>query len=63
MKRHGQLIADPLEKLTYSTVVVTDIKTENTTPIYAKSYLNPMALKDVVEEEINRLLRDGLIGP
>lgn len=63
VERHSQLFAEPDEKLTYSTVVVADIRTENKTPIYAKNYPYPMALKDVVEDEINRLLRDGIIRP
>ena len=38
VKLHGQSFAKQDEKVTYSTVVLADIKTENRAPIYAKSY-------------------------
>lgn len=63
VEQHSSLFAEPDERLTYSTVVVGEIRTENRSPIYAKSYPYPMALRDVVGEEINRLLRDGIIRP
>lgn len=61
--QYRNLFADPDEKLTYTTVVVGEIRTNNELPIYAKSYPYPLALKDVVEDEIGRLLRDGIIRP
>lgn len=61
--RHRNLFSEPDEKLTYTTMVVGEIRTNNESPIYAKSYPYPLALKDVVEGEINRLLHDGIIRP
>lgn len=63
IERHSSVFSDPDEKLTYTTVVLGEIRTENGSPIYAKNYPYPMALKDVVEEEIDRLLHDGIIRP
>lgn len=62
-RQHRNLFSDPDERLTYTSVVVGEIRTENESPIYTRSYPYPMALKDVVEEEIRRLLRDGIIRP
>lgn len=60
---HKTLFADPDERLTYTTRVVGDIRTSTETPTYTRNYPYPMALKQVVEEEISKLLRDGIIRP
>lgn len=57
------LFADPDERLPYTTKVVGEIRTTTDAPTYTRNYPYPMALKGVVEDEIGKLLRDGIIRP
>lgn len=61
--RHRDLFADPDERLTYTTEVVGDIRTSTDVPTYSRNYPYPMAMKGIVEDEINKLLADGIIRP
>lgn len=60
---HKNLFADPDERLTYTTKVLGEIRTTSNEPTYTRNYPYPMALKNVVEEEIGKLLKDGIIRP
>ncbi|KAH8362336.1 hypothetical protein KR093_005908 [Drosophila rubida] len=53
--------ADPNEALLYNTSVVATIRTVNEEPIYAKLYPYPMGAADFVNNEIQDLLRNGII--
>lgn len=55
------LFADPDERVTYTTKVMGEISTITDQPVYTRSYPYPMALKNVVEEEEDKLLKDGII--
>lgn len=61
--RHRNLFADPDESLTYTTRVVGEIRTTTENPVYSRNYPYPMALKSVVDCEIDKLLRDQIIRP
>lgn len=58
-----QLFSEPDEKLTYTTTVKGEIRTNSDDPVYSKSYPYPMALKNEVEKQINEMLQDGIIRP
>lgn len=57
------LFSDPDKKLTYTSVVKGEIRTTTNEPVYSKSYPYPMCLKNIVEKEIEALLKDGIIRP
>lgn len=61
--KYPSLFSEPDEKLTYTTKVVAEIRTNTETPVYTHSYPYPMSLKDEVESQIQTLLRDGIIRP
>lgn len=63
MRKFPTLFADPDKKLTYTTTVVGEIRTSTESSIYTRFYPYPMLLKSEVEEQINKLLEDGLIRP
>lgn len=63
LRAYPSLFSEPDEKLTYSTVIKGEIRTINNDPVYSKTYPYPMALKPIVEKEIEKLLRDGIIRP
>lgn len=57
------LFAEPDRKLTYTTKVIGEIRTKNDTPVYTRYYPYPMALKAEVENQIQTMLKDGIIRP
>lgn len=63
LKKYPKLFGDPDEKLTYTTKIKGEIRTNDNNPVYSKSYPYPMALKPIVNEEITKLLKDGIIRP
>lgn len=63
IKQHKNLLSEPNEKLTYTTVVKGKIRTTTEEPVYSKSYPYPMCLKKEVEAEIQKLLKDDIIRP
>lgn len=64
MVRHYEnLFAAPEEKLTYTTKVVGEIRTTTDLPTYTRNYPYPMALREIVDEEIGKLLKDEIIRP
>lgn len=60
---YKKLFSEPDEKLTYTTKVKAEIRTTTDRPVYSRYYPYPMSLKDVVEEEIKKMLDDGIIRP
>lgn len=60
-QKHRNLFSEPNEKLTYTTKVVAEIRTISDTPIYSKSYPYPTSLRQEVEDQVNKLLEDGII--
>ncbi|CAD7001846.1 unnamed protein product [Ceratitis capitata] len=62
-KKYPLLFIEPDEKLTYTTTVVGEIRTSSYTPIYTKYYPYPLAMRDFVKQEIENLLKDGIIRP
>ena len=62
-KRHPQLFSEPNQKLAYTTNVVGEIRTSTDSPMYTKYYPYPLAMREFVTNEINSLLKDGIIRP
>ncbi|KAH8418714.1 hypothetical protein KR009_012037, partial [Drosophila setifemur] len=60
-KNRRKAFADPNEALPYNTSVVATIRTINEDPIYAKLYPYPMGAADFVNNEIQELLKNGII--
>lgn len=54
---------DPDNKLTCTTKVECDIRTTDEIPVYQKSYPYPMCYKEEVNNQIQKLLTDGIIRP
>lgn len=63
VNKYKNLFAEPDDRLTYTTRVVGEIRTTTDNPIYTRNYPYPLALKEVVDEEIKKLLNDGIIRP
>lgn len=63
IRKFPTLFSEPDESLTYTTTVEGEIRTKDDSPIYTRSYPYPMALKPIVDKEIEKLLRDGIIKP
>lgn len=63
LNKYPNVFANPNKKLTYSTVVQAEIKTNNDNPVYSKSYPYPMALKSEIDKQIEEMLNDGIIRP
>lgn len=51
------------EKLPFTTRIKAEIRTTDNNPVYSKSYPYPQALKEEVEKQITKLLKDGIIQP
>lgn len=63
LQKYSKLFSEPDERLTYTTKVKGEIRTIDNNPVYSKSYPYPMALKGIVNEEISKLMKDGIIRP
>jgi len=63
VKQFPNLFSDPNDKLTYTTKVKAEIRTNTETPVYSKFYQYPMSLKEEVSKQINELLDNGIIRP
>jgi len=63
VKQFPNYFSDPNEKLTYTTNVKAEIRTNTETPVYSKFYQYPMSLKEEVCKQINELLDNGIIRP
>ncbi|KAH8272615.1 hypothetical protein KR018_004514, partial [Drosophila ironensis] len=63
VKKHSELFSEPDEKLTYTTVVQGQIRTNTESPAYSRHYPYPASLRPEVEKQINQLLDDGIIRP
>jgi len=61
IKSRKNAFADPNEALPYNTSVVATIRTTSEEPIYAKLYPYPMGAADVVNNEIQDLLKNSII--
>lgn len=57
------LFSEPDERLTYTTRVIGEIRTNTDTPVYTKSYPYPSSLRDEIESQVSKLLQDGIIRP
>jgi len=63
LKKYPNLFAEPNEKLTYTTNVKAEIRTNTDTPVYSKFYQYPMSLKNEVDKQIIELLDNNIIRP
>lgn len=63
IKDYPNLFSDPDEKLTYTTTIKGEIRTTSSEPVYSKTYPYPTALREEVNKQINKLLKDGIIRP
>lgn len=57
------VFSDPEEKLPFNTNIVATIRTIDDSPVYVKHYPYPAGVTDFVNEEVERLLKDGIIRP
>lgn len=63
IKRCPNVFSEPNKKLTYTTKVKGEIRLTSNEPMYSRPYPYPMCLKEEVEKEIHKLLKDGIIRP
>ena len=63
LNKFQDLFQPPDEKLPFTTKVEATIATNDTEPIYCKSYPYPLSLKQEVETQIKKLLNNGIIRP
>lgn len=63
LKNFPNIFQDPISKLTFTTKVKATIQTTDNNPVYIKAYPYPHCLKDEVEGQINKMLKDGIIIP
>lgn len=63
VRKFPNLFTEPNDKLTYTTKVVGEIRTNTDTPVYTRAYPYPMSLKSEVEAQIKKMLDDGIIRP
>ena len=61
--KYKNLCSEPDAKLTFTTKVVGTIRTITENPVYSKFYSYPIALRKEVEEQVEKLLEDGIIRP
>lgn len=57
------IFQEPNSKLTFTTKVQATIRTVDNDPVYIRSYPYPFGLKDEVEQQISKMLHDGIIHP
>lgn len=62
-QKYPNLFSDPDEKLTFITSVKAEIRTTTDTPVYSRHYPYPMAMKDAIEEHIQKHLDQNIIRP
>lgn len=62
-QKYPNLFSDPDEKLTFITTVKAEIRTTTDAPIYSRHYPYPMAMKDSIEENIQKHLDHKIIRP
>uniref|UniRef100_A0AB38Z1K8 RNA-directed DNA polymerase n=1 Tax=Biju errantivirus TaxID=3078397 RepID=A0AB38Z1K8_9VIRU len=63
LKSNEGVFHKPDSSLSCSTVVECTIETEDKIPIFQKTYPYPQSYKDVVEAEVAKMLKDGIIRP
>lgn len=63
LEQYQDLFQPPDEKLTFTTKIKAEIRTNDSNPIYSKSYPYPQAFKNEVSTQINKMLQDGIIRP
>ena len=63
ISRNAAVFANPNEALPYNTKIVATIRTKDSDPIYSKYQSYPISMTKFVNEEVERLLRDGIIRP
>lgn len=61
VNRNSDAFAQPDRALPYNTSVKATIRTNSNDPIYTKSYPYPISATDFIQNEIQALLRDGVI--
>lgn len=60
LKKYSNLFAEQNEKLTYTTNLKAEIRTNTDTPVYSKFYQYPMSLKNEVDKQIIELLDNNI---
>lgn len=63
LQEFPNIFQTPDSKLTFTTRVKATIRTTDNDPVYIRSYPYPYGLKDEVEKQINKMLKDGIISP
>uniref|UniRef100_A0AB38Z1M6 Polyprotein n=1 Tax=Chuta errantivirus TaxID=3078401 RepID=A0AB38Z1M6_9VIRU len=63
LDRFKTLFQPPENKLPFTTRIQAEIRTTDNTPVYSKLYPYPQSLKQEVETQISKLLKDGIIRP
>ncbi len=60
---YTNLFSEPDERLTYTTKVMGQIRTQTDSPVYSKFYPYPAMMKSGIESQVKKLLNDGIIRP
>ena len=63
LQEFPNIFQTPDSKLTFTTRVKASIRTADNEPVYIRSYPYPYGLKDEVENQIKKMLNDGIISP
>jgi len=63
VKKYPTLFAKTDERLTYTTNVKAEIRTNTDTPVFSKFYQYPIPLRDEKNKQVKELLDDGVIRP
>lgn len=63
VRKFPSLLSQPNEKLTYSTAVIGEIRTNTDTPVYSKFYPYPASLRDEVTKQVKELLDNNIVVP
>lgn len=63
LNQYSSIFHEQNSKLTCTTNVECRIRTTDDSPVYQKSYPYPVAYKKEVEDQISKLLHDGIIRP
>ena len=60
---YPNLFSEPDERLTYTTKVMGQIRTQTDSPVYSKFYPYPAMMKSGIESQVKKLLNGGIIRP
>lgn len=63
LRKYADIFMMPSDKLSFTNNVKHEIRLKDDTPVHVKSYRYPFALKNEVQNQVSKLLEDGIIRP